>query len=72
MMVRKGGMIEWSKLHNSSIEYSKLAQIDFAHHGVKKICPPLVLPDITLEPTPNAKYLDIMLDQHLNWASQLA
>ena len=33
MMTRKGGMIEWSKSHNSSIEYSKLALIDFAHPG---------------------------------------
>ena len=40
MMNRPGGMIEWSKSHNSSIEYSKLALINFAHPGVKKTCPP--------------------------------
>ena len=40
MMTRIGGMIEWSKSHNSSIEYSKLALIDFAHPGVKKPRPP--------------------------------
>jgi ribonuclease HI len=72
MMTRTGGMIEWSKSHNSSIEYSKLTLIDFSHHGVKKPCPPLTLPDITIEPTQHAKYLGIVLDQHLNWAPQLA
>ena len=72
MMTRTGGMIEWSKSHNSSIKYSKLALIDFSHHGVKKIRPPLMLPDVTVDPSPNAKYLGIILDQHLNWAPQLA
>ena len=72
MMTRTGSMVEWSKSHNSSIEYSKLVLIDFAHHGVKKPCPPLILPDITIEPTQNAKYLGIILDQNLNWAPQLA
>ena len=72
MMTRNEGMINWSKSHNSSIEYSKLALIDFSHHGVKKARPPLVLPTITINPSPNAKYLGIVLDQHLNWAPQLA
>ena len=72
MMTRSGGMIEWSRTHNSSIEYSKLALIEFAHPGVKKPRPPLVLPSITIEPTLSAKYLGIMLDQNLNWAHQLA
>jgi hypothetical protein len=43
MMTRTGGMIEWSKSHNSSIEYSKLVLIDFSHHGVKKTRLPLTL-----------------------------
>ena len=72
MMTRLGGMIEWSKSHNSSVEYGKLALIDFSHHGVKRTRPALTLPDVTIEPTPNAKYLGIILDQHLNWGPQLA
>lgn len=72
MMTRNKGMIEWSKSHNSSIEYSKLALIDFSHHGVKKACPALELPSITITPTQSTKYLGIILDQHLNWALQLA
>ena len=72
MMQRPGGMVDWSKSHNSSIEYSKLALIDFAHPGVKKLRPPLVLPDVTIEPSQNARYLGIILDQNLTWAPQLA
>ncbi|KAF8260939.1 hypothetical protein EI94DRAFT_1811035 [Lactarius quietus] len=72
MMVRKGGMVEWSKQHNSSIEYSKLALIDFAHHGVKKPHHPLILPDVTIVTMQSIKYLGIVLDQNLNWAPQLA
>jgi hypothetical protein len=66
MMMRSGGMVEWSKSHNSSIEYSKLALIDFSHHSVKKPRPLLTLPSITIDPSPHTKYLGIILDQHLN------
>ena len=62
MMNRQGGMVDWSKTHNSSIEYSKLALIDFSHHGVKRTHPPLTLTGITIEPTASAKYLGIILD----------
>ena len=72
MMTRVGGMVKWSKSHNSSIEYSKLALIDFAHPGVKKPRPPLVLPSVTIEPTQSAKYLGIVLDQNLKWTQQAA
>ena len=60
------GMIDWSKSCNSSIEYSKLALINFSHHGVKKAHPSLTLQDITIEPIASTKYLGIVLDQHLN------
>jgi hypothetical protein len=72
MMTRPNRMIEWSKSHNSPIEYSKLALIDFAHCGVKKMCPPFIIQGTTIEPTSSAKYLGIILDQNLNWAPQLA
>jgi ribonuclease HI len=72
MMLRSNGMINWSKSHNSSIEYSKLALIDFSHHGVKKQRPSLVLPEVTITPTQSTKYLGIILDQNLNWKPQLA
>ena len=44
MMTRVGGMVEWSKSHNSSIKYSKLALIDFSHPRVKKTHPPQSCP----------------------------
>src|ERR1700677_520878 len=72
MMTRTGGMIDWSKQHNSSIEYSKLALIDFTHPGVKKHRSPLQLPEIAVEPMQSAKYLGIVLDQNLKWGPQLA
>lgn len=72
MMQRENGMINWSKSHNLSIEYSKLALIDFSHHRVKKQRPPLELSGVTIEPTQSTKYLGIILDQHLNWGPQLA
>ncbi len=33
MMTKEYGVIEWSKDHNSPLEYSKLALIDFAHQN---------------------------------------
>src|SRR5216683_130382 len=33
MMCREGGVSDWSKIHNSPLEYSKLALIDFAHRS---------------------------------------
>jgi uncharacterized membrane protein (UPF0182 family) len=57
MMQRSNRMINWSKSHNLSIEYSKLALIDFSHHGVKKDRPPLALPGVTIKPTQSAKFL---------------
>ena len=36
MMTREGGVDEWSLAHNSPLEYSKLALIDFAHRNSRK------------------------------------
>ncbi len=33
MMMKENSIIEWSKDHNSSLKYSKLALIDFAHQN---------------------------------------
>lgn len=72
MMTRPGGMVKWSERHNSPIEYNKLMLIDFLHPEVKKPRTPLFLPETTVEPSQNAKYLGIVLDQNLNWGPQLA
>jgi ribonuclease HI len=70
MMTRKGGAIEWSNDHNSRFEFSKLALMDFAHCNSKKVRCPLTLPNTTLAPLENTKYLGVYLNQHLDWGTQ--
>ena len=72
MMTREGGIYNWSKNHNSPLEHSKLALIDFSHRNNSKTRPDLILPDVTIKPTESTKYLGIMIDQHLNWKAQHA
>ena len=67
MMTRQGGAIEWSKPHNSRFKFSKLMLIDFAHRNKKMQRSPVVLPDVTIEPSFSTKYLRVYLDQHLSW-----
>lgn len=70
-MTRRNGAIEWLKEHNLKFEFSKLALMDFTHKNKKIDCPPLILPNITIEPTSNTKYLGVCLDQHLNWNTRV-
>ena len=72
MMTRRGGVIDWSKSHNSPLEYSKLALVNFAHPASTKERTPLTLPSGEINPAPSTKYLGVMLDQHLNWKAQHA
>src|SRR6266436_3292925 len=72
MMTRPGGVYNWSTNHNSPLEHSKLALIDFAHANNKKDRPALTLPNSTITPSSSTKYLGIMVDQHLNWKVQQA
>ena len=67
MMTREGGVMDWSKTHNSPLEYSKLVLIDFTHRNSSKKRAPLQLPHRQLEPSASTKYLGIILDQNLNW-----
>jgi len=70
MMTREGGVMDWSKMHNSPLEYLKLALIDFAHRNSSKKRVQLQLPQWQLEPSTSTKYLGIILDQNLNWKAQ--
>ena len=72
MMTRQNGVIEWSTSHNSPLEYSKLALIDFAHQNNRKPCPQLHLPHELITPVASAKYLGVIFNQHLKWKEQLA
>ena len=70
MMTQEEGIYQWTKDHNSPIKHSKLAPINFVHRNNRKERPDLVLPNSTIKPTTSAKYLGIMLNQHLNWKVQ--
>ena len=70
MMTREGGVMDWSKSHNSPLEYSKLALINFAHSAKTKDHPSLLLPSREVKPSISTKYLGVILDQHLNWKAQ--
>ena len=72
MMTRDGGVTNWSRDHNSPLEYSKLALVDFAHASKEEERVPLHLPQITVQPSESAKYLGVIFDQHLNWKVQHA
>ena len=72
MMTRAGGIDEWSWEHNSPLEYSKLALIDFAHVRSSKVRPPLILPQQEVLPTESTKYLGVIFDQNLSWKAQHA
>jgi len=72
IMCREGGVSDWSKIHNSLLEYLKLALIDFAHRSSGRERATLQLPQIQIEPTSSMKYLGIMVDQMLKWKAQQA
>src|SRR5258707_2379220 len=60
MMMKENGVIEWSKDHNSPLEYSKLALIDFAHQNHHTQQPDLGLPHGIVKPERRTKYLGII------------
>ena len=72
MMCREGGVSDWSTTHNSPLEYSKLALIDFAHRSSSKTRTPLQLPQRQILPTSSTKYLGVVIDQSLGWKAQQA
>ena len=72
MMEQNGGIADWSTRHNSLLEYSKLALIDFAHKRSSKPRPPLKLQQREVKPSESTKYLGIIFDQHLKWDTQQA
>jgi hypothetical protein len=67
MMTREGGASEWSRTHNSPLEYTKLALINFAHRSSSKARTVLHLPQRQIEPSTSTKYLGVIVDQSLGW-----
>jgi len=70
MMTRAGGVIKWSSLHNSPLEYSKLALVDFAPSQSSKLQTPLHLLQIEIQPAKSTRYLGVVFDQNLTWKEQ--
>ena len=70
MMEREGGVSDWSRTHNSPLEYTKLALIDFAHRSSSKARTALHLLQRQIEPSTSTKYLGVIVDQSLNWKAQ--
>jgi len=72
LMSKSGRVAEWSQMHNSQLEYSKLALIDFAHRTSTQERCAITLPWGELQPVESTKYLGVVLNQQLNWKAQHA
>jgi len=72
MMTRPGGVTEWSSLHNSPLEYSKLVLVDFTHSFSTKERVLMQLLQKEITPSASAKYLGVIFNQNLNWKAQQA
>jgi len=70
LMEKQRGVTNWSMMHSSPLEYSKLVLINFASRHKKTDNPLLVLTYRTIEPTNSTKYLGVIVDRHLNWKAQ--
>jgi len=70
MMTRVGGVTDWSTQHNSPLEYSKLALVDFAHSCSSKKREPLRLLQIEVHPLESTKYLGVIFNQNSEWKEQ--
>jgi hypothetical protein len=70
MMTREGGASEWSRTHNSPLEYTKLVLIDFTHRSSSKARTVLHLLQRQIEPSTSTKYLGIIVNQRLRWKAQ--
>jgi hypothetical protein len=73
IMECNGGGFDWSNDHNSRFKLSKLAVL---HCTPRKVAddsyPVLQLRDAVITRVAEYKYLGILVNQHLNWKSQLA
>jgi hypothetical protein len=59
-------------MHNSPLEFMKLALIDFAHRSSSKPRTTLQLSQRQVEPSSSMKYLGVIVDQTLSWKVQQA
>ena len=67
---RNGGVTEWSTSHNSPLEHSKLALLDFVHKSKQVEQNPLTLEHGMVKPSASTKYLGVLINENLNWKAQ--
>jgi ribonuclease HI len=68
MVVKTGGALDWSLIHNSKFDVPKSAYMCFTHRRVN--IPVLKLRERTLEPKTSHKHLGVILDSKLQWRKQ--
>jgi hypothetical protein len=66
IMTRVGKVNDWSTSHNSPLEYSKLALINFAYGSSTRERLPLHLLQRVINPLMSTKYLRVIFDQNLS------
>src|SRR5260221_6282567 len=72
IMTKEGGVAKWSTTHNSPLEYSKLALVDFAHSSSSKERTPLCLLQLEIQPMESTRYLGGIFNKNLDWTAQRA
>ena len=80
MMTQEGGGQDWSKLHNSKFEMSKLTLVGFSRQRVQDPAhprklkvepwPTLSLCGMDIKPAESHKFLGVIFDQELRWNAQ--
>ena len=71
MIEREGRGYDWAKAHNSKFEMSKFALMDFSPQA-KRERPTMNLRGTTLTPTPQHKFLGVIIDHTLRWDAQVS
>ena len=80
MMTQEGGGQDWSKLHNSKFEMSKLTLVGFSYQCVQdptrpgklkaEHWPNLSLCGTSIKPAESHKFLGVVFNQKLQWNVQ--
>jgi hypothetical protein len=62
MMCKEGGVEDWSKTHSSSLKYTKLTLMNFAHSSKKLNSLTLHLLHRSVQPVNSVKYLEVIFN----------
>ncbi|KAJ3484580.1 hypothetical protein NLI96_g5547 [Meripilus lineatus] len=62
--------LEWSRTHACRFDIAKFQLVHFTRNEKKYLPLPITIADHTVQPTPTAKYLGVILDRKLRWKEQ--